>query len=476
MRELPRRIVRSHCRNNRRRSTRQSLPAAATLFPTDLTWRFSVKELARRMATPTRGDWQRFKRFGRYLVNRPRLQQVYHWQSSQRTIKTYIDVAWAGCRESRRSSIGGCVALGAHTFKGWSKTQTFIALSSGESELYVALKASAETLGFVSLLKDLRYLLSGEVWGDASAALGIINRKGLGKTRHIETCFLWIQQTAADKRLRCHKVLGKENPADFYTKYLDAAISNLHTTKLGYSFMTGRSTEAPQLHVLTQLFDECSNGVNQDLCEWVQSILSQVVRYKFIKKSQCKRDGVYSITQGETVQHGTDENHERQRQCGCVQQCVAKRRPLECLKPSTTIDVWQQVFWGYKQRVQGSTGSNAAQLSCPQDSTLVFQPRAGVSCGAGLRHGVTMYPRGRHLREDMTLLPHGLLQRTASEQQPEPQQPSLGTTMRCKSWRRRGVVIRFPRRDVNQRSSIAKSGGKWDEFSHVIGPKVIKLK
>ena len=71
--------------------------------------------------------------------------------------------------------------LGAHTLKGWSKTQVLIALRSGESELYAALKASAETLGIISLLRDVGYNVSGEVWGDASAALGIINRRGLGK-------------------------------------------------------------------------------------------------------------------------------------------------------------------------------------------------------------------------------------------------------------------------------------------------------
>ena len=193
---------------------------------------FAVKELARSMAKPTRGDWQKLKRLGRYLLDKPRMQQVYKWHDVQSVIKTYTDADWAGCRATRKSTTGGCVMLGAHTLKGWSKTQALVALSSGESEVYAALKASAETLGMVSILGDLGYNVSGEVWGDASAALGIINRRGLGKTRHIETGLLWIQQTAAEKRLKYSKVLGKENPADLYTKYLDAATSNLHVKKL----------------------------------------------------------------------------------------------------------------------------------------------------------------------------------------------------------------------------------------------------
>ena len=180
------------------------------------------------------------KRLGRYLVGRPRLQQVYPWQSIPETLRIFTDADWAGCKESRRSTTGGCAMLGRYALKGWSRTQTLVALSSGESEFYAALKASAEALGLVALLKDLGYQAKGEVWGDASAALGIINRRGLGKTRHIDTGLLWIHQTAADQWLKYLKVLGKENPADLYTKYLDAATSDTHTS-LSWNIVSSRA-------------------------------------------------------------------------------------------------------------------------------------------------------------------------------------------------------------------------------------------
>ena len=102
--------------------------------------------------------------------------------------------------------------IGTHNIKSWSRTQSLIALSLGESELYATLKAVAETLGILSVGKDFKWDLVGEVHGDASAALGIIHRKGLGKTRHIDTGFLWIQQIVAEQRLKFAKVLGKNNP------------------------------------------------------------------------------------------------------------------------------------------------------------------------------------------------------------------------------------------------------------------------
>ena len=76
----------------------------------------------------------------------------------------------------------------------------------------------------LAMLRDFGWHMQGEVYGDASAALGIINRRGLGRTRHIDTGLLWIQQTAAEKRLAYHKVLGTDNPADLMTKYLSQEI------------------------------------------------------------------------------------------------------------------------------------------------------------------------------------------------------------------------------------------------------------
>ena len=72
---------------------------------------------------------------------------------------------------------------GSHPVKMWSRTQALVSLSS--AELYLAIKACSETLGFLSLLKDYQIDASGKVVSDANAALGIIKRQGLGRTRHI---------------------------------------------------------------------------------------------------------------------------------------------------------------------------------------------------------------------------------------------------------------------------------------------------
>ena len=62
-----------------------------------------------------------------------------------------------------------------------------MALSSADAELYATIKASAETLGLTSLLKDFGRKVSGHILGHASAAIGVIKRQGLGRLRHVDT-------------------------------------------------------------------------------------------------------------------------------------------------------------------------------------------------------------------------------------------------------------------------------------------------
>ena len=123
---------------------------------------------------------------------------------------------------------------------------------------------------------DLGWHLRGEVWGDASAALGIINRRGFGKTRHIHTGHLWIQEIVARERLKFKKVLGRDNPADLYTKFLDEKTSLHHTTTLVCRFVGGRAEEAPQLHAMSRSKDDYLYGPNDEVCDWVKEVIHNI--------------------------------------------------------------------------------------------------------------------------------------------------------------------------------------------------------
>jgi len=55
---------------------------------------------------------------------------------------------------------------------------------------------------------------------DSSAAKSFAARRGLGKMRHMEARYLWLQGEVLKKTMKVLKVKGEENPADLMTKYL----------------------------------------------------------------------------------------------------------------------------------------------------------------------------------------------------------------------------------------------------------------
>jgi hypothetical protein len=136
--------------------------------------------------------------------------------------------------------------LGRHCIKSWSSTQTGVALSSGEAEFNGVIRASGMGLGFQSLMSDLGMHVPLRVWTDSSAAIGICNRQGLGKLRHIDTHLLWVQQAVRSKRIDLRKVAGEVNPADIYTKHLPSRDKVTHLVGLmGCEFRDGRAESAP---------------------------------------------------------------------------------------------------------------------------------------------------------------------------------------------------------------------------------------
>ena len=110
--------------------------------------------------------------------------------------------------------------LNGACLKYWSTTQAVLALSSGEAEYYASLKGASVALGFQSMCLDLGEKVKIQLFTDSAAARGMIGRRGLGKVRHLEVGYLWLQDLVADKRILVSKVKGTENPADMRTKHL----------------------------------------------------------------------------------------------------------------------------------------------------------------------------------------------------------------------------------------------------------------
>ena len=219
------------------------------LAPDRMDLAYSVKEAARSMASPrhAESDWDKLKRLGRYLIARPRLVYKYEWQKGNDRITMYTDSDWAGDKSTCKSTSGGIAMRGTHVIKSYSKQQRTIALSSAEAELHAMVAASAEALGLLLLMRDMGIEAEGEIYGDSTAALGIAQRNGMGKLRHIRVQALWIQEARSEGRLKYRKVLGSRNPADGLTKYMTSVLLDQHVKTIGLDWRDGRAETAPGL-------------------------------------------------------------------------------------------------------------------------------------------------------------------------------------------------------------------------------------
>ena len=109
--------------------------------------------------------------------------------------------------------------LGRHTMKHWSSTQMSTALSSADEQFAGVVRGSGQALGYQALLRDMGVCVPIRVWTDSSAAIGICQRQGIGKVRHLDTHTLWVQQAVRTGAIDIRKIPGEENPADLYTKH-----------------------------------------------------------------------------------------------------------------------------------------------------------------------------------------------------------------------------------------------------------------
>ena len=121
-------------------------------------------------------------------------------------------------RELAEALWGGVLMVDGGVTKTWSSMQATVAQSSGEAEDYAMIQAAAEALGMQSVMRDLGWEARIRLWVDSSAAKSMASRIGIGRVRHMEVKFLWLQEAVKNRGIEVRKVPGTLNPADVLTK------------------------------------------------------------------------------------------------------------------------------------------------------------------------------------------------------------------------------------------------------------------
>ena len=121
----------------------------------------------------------RLQRLGRHHEGKPVLVWSYPLQDLPNGIRVDGDGDWAPTTELlRRSTSGGAVRYGLHTWDCHSVTQATIALSSAESEFYATGSATARGLQCKVYLSETERPCKLDVYSDSTAGLGMCQRTG----------------------------------------------------------------------------------------------------------------------------------------------------------------------------------------------------------------------------------------------------------------------------------------------------------
>ena len=170
------------------------------------------------MAKPRSSDFMKIKRLVRFLKGAGGIKFLYAWQNNDEA----CDITVLVDTETRKSTSGGVLKVGKHVIRTWSSTQTTVATSSGEAELIAMYDGATRELGMQTVMTEMGLspqLKMVRISTDSSVAKSFVATRGLGKMRHLEVKFLWLQDIVQMGKVRVVKVSGATNIADALTKY-----------------------------------------------------------------------------------------------------------------------------------------------------------------------------------------------------------------------------------------------------------------
>ena len=180
-----------------------------------------IRFLATKMTSATQHCWQVLKHLVLYLAGNQDLclslnskgdrNGLFHdyivtehdyIADEHATVEVFTDADWASCKHDRRSVIACAIFYGGCLLHSSSRTQNIVSLSSAESEMYAATSGACDSVLIVGILKwmfDAFFQI--HLYLDTAAARGIINRRGVGKVRHLSCRSFWLQERMADGSL-----------------------------------------------------------------------------------------------------------------------------------------------------------------------------------------------------------------------------------------------------------------------------------
>jgi hypothetical protein len=178
---------------------------------------YCVKELSRLLGNMNEHAWVRAKHLLRYLQGtRGAYLRLGGGFEKVNEVSVFSDSNWAA-GPTRRSTSGGCIFVHGCLITSWARTQPSIALSSCEAEVVALSEAAKEAILVRNVLKEIGFDYCIVAYVDSSSARALCLKRGVGRMKHLDTRFLWLQDLVRDKQLTVEKIATLVNPADVPT-------------------------------------------------------------------------------------------------------------------------------------------------------------------------------------------------------------------------------------------------------------------
>ncbi|KAK9214398.1 hypothetical protein WN944_006390 [Citrus x changshan-huyou] len=200
----------------------------------------AVNKVCQHFQSPTKQDLKAITRILRYLKGTLDFGLRFLEQSSNQ-LYAFSDSDWAGCLETRRSTTGFCVYLGANLISWCSKKQSIVARSTAEAEYRALSSTTAELTWILSLLQDIGVSLSHIphlLCDNTSAIYMTRNPVFHARSKHIEIDVHFVREKVSQGLLKATHVPSLQQAAYILTKPLGKDLFFLFRQKLGVHSMT----------------------------------------------------------------------------------------------------------------------------------------------------------------------------------------------------------------------------------------------
>ena len=193
--------------------------------------------LGRYQSNPGLDHWRAAKKALRYLQGTKDYMLTYR-RSDQLEVIGYSDSDFAGCSDTRKSTLGYVFLLAEEAISYRRAKQSLIATSTTEAEFVSCFEATTQAIWLRSFIYGLEIVDSisrpPKIYCDNSAAVFLAkNNKSGSRSKHIDIKYLAIREHVNSQKVVIQHINTKVMIADPLTKGLPPSLYKEHVVRIG---------------------------------------------------------------------------------------------------------------------------------------------------------------------------------------------------------------------------------------------------